>query len=460
MIMSCNIDSDGFPDDTFKNPQDFENALLDTYKTFLSGDYYGGARSGDLNSIPEVLADNLIRNSNGSGTKRTLYNYNFDASNAHMGIYSKAYHIIYRTNLILHHLELSNLNEKYRSQIAAEARAIRAIAHFDVVKLYAKIPTQGGELGTSIPYITHPDQQSSQTKESVSETYHKIIEDLEFAYNNIDTTIIENKLNKEAIAIYLSRVYLYLGGNESNSKASKYASTVTTLPTRRDELASVFTDNTKAGVIFFISNNLGDEEINMPIGATWGIGNINNRTSEYNVTPSFYNMFEPNDIRKTAFMKVGKDRNGDEGIFPAKLWGKDGSDNGIVDLKILRVEEAILNKAEAEYNLGNYDIALTELDKLREIRYENFTSGNETGEALWEAIKLERRLEFAFEYNRFLDIKRWGENLNRFNEGYQRDGSGQKPIILELENSNFRFVLPYSQDALFRDPSLVQNPGY
>lgn len=456
VLVSCSSDSDSPSDDGYNNAEDFENALLDTYNVFLAKGYYGG----DLNSLPEVLADNIIRNPSGMGTNKILYNYSFDAANTQMGIYTSAYNMVFRSNLILQNLNTHNFHEDFSSQIAAEARALRAIAHFDVVKFYGKIPTQSGELGLGIPYNTTPDQITPPSRLSLLETYDNIIEDLEFAYNNIDNSYREGRLNKEAIALYLSRAYLYLGGDDNNAKASQYASLITTQPAGRNELTDVFTDDSKSGVIFYITNIPGGDEGDQPIGTIWGKGSVNNRTSEYNVTKSFYDMFDSNDIRKQAFMKEGKDEIGDQGVFISKLWGKEGNHNGIVDLKILRVEEAILNKAEAEYKLNNYGVALAELDRLREIRYANFISGNETGEALWEAIKLERRLELAFESSRFLDIKRWGDNLSRFDEGHQKDGSGQKPIKLDLENSDIRFLLPFSQDAMDRNTNLVQNPGY
>lgn len=459
-LAGCNSDSILPSDNEYSTPQDFETALIETYNVFLFGSYYGGSDTGDLNSLPEVLGDNIIRNPSGRGTKTTLYDYDFNAANAQMGIYTTAYNMIYRTNLILKFLDQSSFQESFRSKIEAEARGIRAIAHFDVVKFYGKIPTQGGELGLGILYNTSIDPPNTPSRLDLLETYNHIIEDLEFAYNHIETNQRGGRLNKEAIALYLSRVHLYLGGDENNIKASQYASEITTQPSPREDLASVFTDDSKAGVLFYISNMPGEDGMEQPIGYTWGKGSINNRSSEFNVTKSFYDMFDSSDIRKEVFMKKGEDAHGNSGIFIAKLWGKGGSHNGIVDLKILRAEEAILNKAEAEYKLNNHGVALVELDKLREVRYTDFVSGNETGDALWEAIKLERRLELAFESSRFLDIKRWGEDLSRFDEGHQQDGSGENPITLEVENSSYKFLLPFSLDAMARNPNLVQNPGY
>src|SRR5699024_5279759 len=464
-LVSCDSELDQLPHDSlgtdqaYNTAQDFENALRGTYSVFFSDGYYGGGDSGDLNTLPEVLADNVIRNPNGRGTKRSLYDYFFDASNAHMSIYTAGYSMIYRANLILDYMEKNDFQGENRLQFQAEARALRAIAHFGIVKFFGKIPSQGGDLGLGIAYVTEPDPKITPARLPLLETYDKIIEDLEFAYNNIDSSFKDGRLNKEAIALYLSRVHLYLGGDDNNLKASSYASEVVTQPAEREQITGVFTDSIKSGVVFYISNIAGADGMDVSIGNAWGQGNVNGRTSEYNVTSSFYNMFDDSDIRKEAFMKEGRDNSGNRGIFISKIWGKDGAYNGKVDLKILRAEEAILNKAEAEYKLRNYPQALIELDKLRELRYENFTSGNETGDDLWEAIKLERRLEFAFEYNRFLDIKRWGEDLNRFDEGHQADGTGNRPVRLNVENSDIRFVLPYSQESLNRNHNTVQNPG-
>ena len=465
-LVSCDSDLDQLPHDSlgtdqaYNTAQDYENAIRGAYSVFFSGGYYGGGDSGDLNSLPEVLADNVIRNPNGRGTKRTLYDYNFDAASAHMGIYSRGYAMIYRANLILDYMEKNDFQGENKTQIMAEARALRGIAHFDMVKFYGKIPTQGGDLGLGVAYITKPEPKATPARLPLLETYDRILEDLEFAYNNIDSSVKDGRLNKEALAIYLSRIYLYLGGDDNNQKASTYASAVTTQPAQRAQLTDLFLDNNKAGLVFYISNIPGADGMDASIGNAWGQGNVNGTTSEYNVTPSSYNLFDDSDIRKTAFMKDGRDNNGNRGYFVGKLWGKDGNYNGKVDLKILRAEEAILNKAEAEYKLGNPGPALAELDRLRALRYENFTSGNETGDALWEAIKLERRLEFAFEYNRFLDLKRWGEDVNRVDEGHHQDGEGLKPVRLDVENSDIRFVLPFSREALNRNLNTVQNPGY
>jgi hypothetical protein len=136
-----------------------------------------------------------------------------------------------------------------------------------------------------------------------------------------------------------------------------------------------------------------------------------------------------------------------------------GQTNGEVDYKILRAAEVYLNKAEAHFNLGNESSARSALSELRTRRYLNPPNG-ESGVDLRDAIRLERRLEFAFEYQRFFDLKRWGLSVNRTNAGDQADGLGTPSDVLNLTAGSALFQLPLSQQSLDVNPNLQQNPGY
>src|SRR5690606_22445509 len=118
-----------------------------------------------------------------------------------------------------------------------------------------------------------------------------------------------------------------------------------------------------------------------------------------------------------------------------KLLGKNGATNGQADWKIFRAEEAQLNKAEALFNLGQEGPARAALDVVRNQRYTSF-AGGETGTALRDAIRLERRLEFAFEYQRYFDLKRWGLSLERTNHGDIADGTGTPSQLLTITDGS------------------------
>src|SRR5699024_10095308 len=142
----------------------------------------------------------------------------------------------------------------------------------------------------------------------------------------------DGRLNKEAIALYLSRIYLYLAQDSDDDllqKAVDYAAEVTTQPAAAGDLADVFKDNTNAGLVFFISNIAGSDGLDESIGVTWSQGSLNDQvTAEFNVTKSLYDLYSDNDIRKNAFIAEGIDNNGNEGIFITKYFGKDGKFDG------------------------------------------------------------------------------------------------------------------------------------
>ena len=200
--------------------------------------------------------------------------------------------------------------------------------------------------------------------------------------------------------------------------------------------------------------------LNLNIGVTWSQGGLTSLIPEYVVSFEFYNKFNDEDIRKEAYtMPAANNASGLQFNAIKKLFGRPGQTNGLVDFKILRAEEALLNKAEAQFELGQTGQALSTLDQLRNERYSSFVGG-EAGNALRDAIRLERRLEFAFEYQRFFDLKRWGLSIQRGAFGDLADGTGTPSENLTLPAGDIKFQLPFSSSSLDLNPNLVQNPGY
>lgn len=76
-----------------------------------------------------------------------------------------------------------------------------------------------------------------------------------------------------------------------------------------------------------------------------------------------------------------------------------------------------------------------------------------TKEELRDYIRHERRVEFAFEGQRYNDMKRW--ELAHVKFPTLDDPSG-KPLVFNMNN----YVLPFPQSELDNNPKLVQNQGY
>jgi hypothetical protein len=176
-----------------------------------------------------------------------------------------------------------------------------------------------------------------------------------------------------------------------------------------------------------------------------------------------FNQYPATDIRKTTYTKVLPDSDGNIYNAITKVFGEAGQNNGVVDAKILRAAEVYLNKAEAYAMLGQDGPALAALDAVRENRYANFISTNETGAQLIEAIKLERKLELFAEGHRLFDLKRWNEGVSRsLTNGDFFDGTGTSvsAAFSSLPAGSFIYQFPIPQDEINVYPEFQQNPGY
>ncbi|MBP5172876.1 MAG: RagB/SusD family nutrient uptake outer membrane protein [Bacteroidales bacterium] len=129
---------------------------------------------------------------------------------------------------------------------------------------------------------------------------------------------------------------------------------------------------------------------------------------------------------------------------------------------VLRYGEALLNKAEACYRLGYEDKANAAVKAIRDRVGLPYT--DKTGDALWTAIRQERRIELAYEGLWYWDLRRWGDADKAYPQGlngYQvhglkieKDtGTGvftYKYVSVDDQDRNFpakmyRFPLPESE---------------
>jgi starch-binding outer membrane protein, SusD/RagB family len=151
----------------------------------------------------------------------------------------------------------------------------------------------------------------------------------------------------------------------------------------------------------------------------------------------------------------------------------------------LRYTEAVLNYVEACIELGQDAEAKAWLNKVR------FRSGmpeiTATGDALRQAYRNERRVEMAFEEQRYHDARRWmiasstlGQKVRIVNViGTLKAGKSVTLYKYDKDNYNYTYnvvnmdpgkenrawadkmyFLPIHRDEMNRNKNLVQNPGY
>ncbi|MEH6764828.1 MAG: RagB/SusD family nutrient uptake outer membrane protein [Aequorivita antarctica] len=458
---SCDSELDQIPFDALATSQsyitvsDFENATRGIYLTLTEGALYGGSDGGGMLDAPDVLADNVTISQKGRGSRRTLHNWLYSASSEPMSdLYQSAYKMIFRANTLIE--QSANFDGENKEKVVAEAKALRALGHMNIASFFAKIPTQSADANSSpgVAYVTSADFSIEPARLSVGETYDMIVQDLKDALEGVPASNDAGRLNKDGVNILLSRAYLYMGQWQNSIDA---ANAVTTAVAPRNKIVGVWEDVSKDGVVFWI--DVDPPGLNITPGVTWSQFGVNTLVPEYVVSYPFFQLFADDDIRKDAYTFQGKNGALKFNAIKKLFARSDGQFAGRVDLKILRAAEAKLNIAEAEYNLGHEGPASIALDAVRTKRYTSPPSG-ETGTALRDAIRLERRLEFAFESQRFFDLKRWSLPVERGGFGDLNDGSGVPSDGQNLAVGTKLFQMPIPQTAMDLNPNLVQNSGY
>lgn len=458
VFSSCSDELEQLPfnaiatDIALETPADFENALKGVYAGMRGSGYYG-ATSGaaSIYFIPDVISDDVIINNNGRRSRETFYDWRYDEDNSSETFWLAAYRVVQRANFILENID--KLSGENKTAVEGEALAARAIAHYDLVRLYADSPanTNGGALG--VPYVTSTDASLKPTRNTLDDTYNSIMSDLTTALAQIPADLGVGRLNKSAVSAYMTRINLFMGNDGAViSSANGVSGSVASMA----DFPNVWKDASNEGVLFKI---VVTEPDNVSLGVAWLQESPDGIRSEYNVDKALYDLYQDNDIRKAAYFETSAFAGVDYNHI-VKYRGRLTGNANEVDAKVLRYEEVLLSKAEAQYNTGDQGGALASLDELRSQRYMGFSSPGETGQALADAIALERRLEFAFEGIRFFDLKRKGLPINRSTFGDQADGTGFPAEFVTLPAGDHRFNMAIGQAEMAANTNMEQNTGY
>lgn len=451
---------EGNPSTFFNSVATFQNGVDGAYRQLWN--YYSSPGSG-LQGIPDILSDNVIIAQTGRRSNRDYYDYRYvPSTGGAIDLYwSEAYEAVNVANLIVE--QIDNLADgPDKDNILGQALAVRAWAHFDLARVYAKIPTQSADANESLGVVYMKvedgdtvDPFAEPSRETVASNYTEIIGDLERASELIGDDNGQGKLNRNSVFGMLSRVYLY---NGEYQKVIDAADEVSVPLATAEELPGLYTDSNEAGIVFKLAINTSSESNGNNVGVLYSQSNSSATISEYVFDFDFFNSIADSDLRKDIIQFVGVNQ-GNEYNAVNKFLGEEGQVNGRVDVKVIRAAEVLLNKAEAQFELGQEDDALSTLNELRDLRYESY-DGDEDGDDLEDAIQFDRRVELSFEGHRFFDLKRRGEPVIRSTMGDIIDGTGTPPDFPNLPADNFRFQLPIPIAEINANQNLTQNPGY
>ena len=469
------IDADG----ALTTPDAMNAALNSVYSKLRSARLYGR----DLLAVADALADVGVTTSN-SGR---LIGENNNQPGSHFGTWQTTYFAINEANLILD--GISKVEGASAAQIArweGEAKFLRGLYYFDLVKVYSYMPTAIYEQGVigqgGIPVVTEGvissgTALSRQTPRStINEVYDQIYKDLEDAKKLLGAGAGRGVQYGSAAAAsaLLSRVALYRGdwAKVVAESTTALASSVGTVLS-----GSAYVNGWRAPVnpesMFEVRFALAEESIgvNESLQSTYtALLNLTNKNSQggwgdfipnatvrgvFGLTQlqlgtpatdnNNWDVTRNADVRAQLFTTGNTVRGAGRQIENTKFLSKSGfayADN----VPVIRKSEMHLNRAEANYQLKNETAALTELNAFKSLR--GLPAVTLAGNALLEEILLERLKEFIGEGHRFFDLKRYGRGIVK-----------TTPAV-NLAFDDFKILPPIPQREVDGNPNIKQNKGY
>ncbi len=408
--------------------------------------------------ITEIVSDNANKGSSptDTGSDKDLFdNLTYTSTAGSLkAMWEHWYKSIGRATQAIKYTEEYGLtDENYKNRLIGECKFLRALNYFYLVRGWGAIPIQEEDLITRMP---------------VPEVYDYIEKDLLDAINVLPEKSEYNskdlgRATKGAAEALLAKVYLY---QKDWQNAYNYAKTVInsgeySLESDYSVLWRASSENGVESIFEFQargeSTAHGVQQYSQTQGARgtsgWGWGF--NVPSE-DLLNDFNN--EKDTIRRDATIIFAGEtlwdgRKVDEGVenpmYNEKAYSSAnaGASDTDKNIRYLRLGEIYLILAEAANELGYSEEALAALNEIRErvdLDDETTTNKDDLREAIWH----ERRLELAFEHDRWFD-------LNRTGQAYEVMTALGLPYVQGQYE-----LFPIPEEQLIETPEMKQNPGW
>lgn len=451
------------PANFFQSADDAEASLTSCYDA-LQG---VGAYSQDLIIMGEMPSDNCT---SANPDVNALDKIIWSASTTQIyNVYQQAYVGVNRANIVLKYVPAVTMDTARRSQILGEARFLRALNYFNLVRAYGGVPLRlsPSENGTSAAI--------NLARASADDVYSQVVADLQRAALQMPGTN-PNRAGKNAAYALLARVQL----TRRNWAAAQAAAQAVTGVALNSSFKSLFPAENKGSESLFevqydgkteSGNYLPDEVLPSP-PASYSYPKFNIPTAELLSFADTVNdrrwayLGRTNAGRDHAsYVDAGRGSGNDRGPFVYKWTSTPNFFNSPDNTYVLRYAETLLTLAEASNEqTGPTGTALNALNLVRQragLPALTLASPQAASKpALRVEIDRERRLELAFEGERWFDLLRYARHT-------QADASAQHTTtaldIIKQQtgaaNVNY-LVFPIPQAELNTNSLATQNPGY
>ncbi|WP_128546942.1 RagB/SusD family nutrient uptake outer membrane protein [Larkinella soli] len=443
----------------YKTDKDYQDAVIGIYGIFqdqYQNMYYFGDIRGDDSW------DELVKGTPGAVDNFTLSN----DDGLLISTWRNYYKAITRANTLLERIETADAAQvTNKARHIGEAKFLRALAYFDLVRIFGDVPLVTRSLTIEESYKT--------PREKVDKIYDElIIKDLMDAEANLPASYTGpgvGRATKGAAKALLGKVYLT---RKDFVKAEAKLLEVTTMGYA---LLPGFADLWDYGKNEHHSEYIFDIEYEQGLGgegsvftnrftpkvtsmiAFYGIaGSVDDQNTPHQV---LFDLFEPKDKRREITATRGY-YDGTGKFIPILISSNNMSaytrkyimriptaNDSPANWKVIRYADVLLMVAEALNENGKSAAALPYLNQIRtRAGVDPYPAMNQA--ELRAKIALERRMELAFEGHRWFDLVRTGQAYTVMQK------YGMKPHMTV-------FPVPLAQVQLINDRSIFpQNPGY
>lgn len=388
--------------------------------------------------------------------------------------------------------------ENQKKILLAQAYTLRAYCHLKLMSYFTTDMTSDTALaGILADHVFDATNSNNNQRATNAQFYTLIHGDLDKAlaiYNAVPAAIDKTVANKNFAMGLKARAYEYKG---DYAQAEVFADKVIAesglilASTAASYQQVFFTDNESANIetIFRLKRSAVQNGQDYNLHNAWCSIRPNFAGSPfYEVSRALFNklaanttdvryrtivapssVIDPNyatspDYRNTDVLVINKHGGVATGTATAAVTQTNGFAN---DIKIMRLSEMYMIKAEARTKAADLVGAATAVNAVRKARinaaavapvYANAT-------AAWKGILDERRIEFAYEGYRFIDLKRIGtlagSGIDRNAADYTSSSANYpaaNPANLPL--TSYKFALPIPVVELNANKVITQNPGY
>lgn len=441
---------------SFKSATDATSAINGVYDRLKSQYGMTMINLAVLNSDEcEVRVDNAA----GSEIHNNLFN---SGTGIFDGFYTNCYITIDRANRVIANVPQIVMDAKLQYQIVGEAKFIRALTYFNLVRAFGKVPL--------ITTISNDVVNVAVPRASVETVYEQIIQDLKDAESSLPVKFSKTgqigRATTGAAKSILAKVYLTMGDwNNAATKAKEVIDAGTYA--LFDDYRDVFIPETENGIehIFSIQYSCTLPQYGSPMAVNFAIYfsyPINLIGGSYQVVPAFADSYPAGDYRKEVTVinektiANGKVIVSRTGPHMDKYWDPlaCGASAARNNFPVIRYADVLLMYAEALNEIsGPSAEAYNAINQVRS----RARNGDPTAEPqdlsglsqaeFRTAVLKERSWELCFEGHRRWDLLRTGTYI-------------EVMTAIGIATDNKHLLYPIPQNEIDVNPSLDQNPGY